>query len=330
MKKIIYFLMISLLLTSCEKEIGQLTDYEPSRLVVNALITAQSDNQSLWIRQTGVTQVQEVHDAEVTLSLNDVTIMQQTGTFADSIPVPAYKFHPGDVIKLAVCKDDMNATASTIVPNPVRITGIDTLTVKAKRYSYSTVYEPHTRYFVHLQLPENNIEEMQYFRVTIQKRIITPSSWQETDGVISNVTYKEDNDHILFGYWSDPALCETENADQENMSISFDWLEGMQNIYHLFRSTYFQDGQYTLRLDLPSPIVSHGWAQEVRIKVYTINRVEYNYLQAIAAMKTLDSGTLYDSEPGVTTNITGGAGIFSTSSVTEISFYEDHNLLKAK
>ena len=322
--------MCALLLTACEREVGELTEYESPRLVVNALITAQADSQIVHLRLTGLAHTSYVSDAEVSICRNGEPFCQYTAEGSPAYILPPTDFKPGDQISIDVRQAQHHAFATAKVPAPIIITGIDTLSVLAKRYKWSSDYERHTRYLVRLRLPEGSHDELQYFRAEVFKNIYTVSSYSLDDNIVSQVSLMIDDDHTQFGYWGDPALTETENADQENLSVSFDWLDGIENIYHLFRSNYFEDGEYTLRLDLPEPYFNSqhlGMAQDVRIRIYAISRTEYNYLQALAAMKTLDSGTLYDSEPGVTTNIEGGVGIFCVESMSEVSFFEDRNLL---
>lgn len=321
------------LLTACEREIGELTEYESPRLMVNALISANADSQLVHLRLTGLAHASYVSGAEVSICRNGEPFYRYTADGARNHMLPLTDFASGDHISIDVRHTGHHAHASAIVPAPIIITGLDTMSVQAKRYRWSTEYERHTRYLVHLRLPEGcRADEMQYFRAEVVKNIYTVSTYSVdgSSGIVSEVNLKTDDDHTQFSYWGDPALTETENADQENLSVSFDWLDGIENIYHLFRSNYFEDGEYTLRLDLPEPYFNSqhlGMAQEVRIRIYAISRTEYNYLQALAALKTLDSGTLYDSEPGVTTNIEGGAGIFCVESMSEVSFFEDRNLL---
>lgn len=341
MQKILYIIMCMLLLTACERELGELTEYESPRLVINALITAKADSQLVHLRLTGLAHASYVSNAEVSICRNGEPFCQYTADGNPAYMLPPTNFDPGDQISidvrsetsaLGVRQGEHHVSATAEVPVPVIITGIDTLSVQAKRYKWSSEYERHTRYLVHLRLPEGvSADQMQYYRAEVIKNIYTVSSYAVVDNIISQVSVKTDDDHTQFGYWGDPALTETENADQENMSVSFDWLDGIENIYHVFRSNYFENGEYTLRLDLPEPrfyAPRLGMAQDVRIRIYAISRTEYNYLQALAAMRTLESGTLYDGEPGITTNVTGGAGIFCIESMTEVSFYEDRNLLK--
>ena len=323
---------MAFVLSSCEKEIGDLTEYEQPRLIVNALITASAEDQPLHIAMTGALHTEPVAGARVSMTCNGTPCFDGTVPDHDSLLISARDFRPGDHIAIDVRHGSLHAQASAQVPTPIIITGLDTLSVQAKRFRSSTDYERHTRYLVHLRLPNGvRADEQLYFRAEVDKDIYTVSTYSLDGDIVSEVHLKTDDDHTQFGYWGDPALTETENADQENMSVSFDWLDGIENIYHLFRSNYFKDGEYTLRLDLPEPYFYNrqtGMAQDVRIRIYAISSTEYNYLQALAALKTLDTGTITDGEPGVPSNVEGGAGIFSIESMTEISFHEDRNLLK--
>ena len=329
MKHLLLLTLSVLLLVSCEKELGELTEYESPRIVINALLKAPQDEQPLYLRMTGLTHTSRVEGASVSLFLNGEPYYQHLTEGEDSLLISTRSFKVGDEVSIEVRKDEFRASATAQVLPPISITGIDTLTVMAKRYSTSTDLETHRRLLIHLRQPEDlNPDETYFYRVEIEKEILVPASWSLIGDTVTDVSYKSNEDHHHFSYASDPALSESEGVDQENFSVSFDWLEGMKNLFHVFRSTYFDHGEYTLRLDLPYPNSSRGWSQDVTIRLYTISRTEYNYLMALSAYKTLDSETIYDTEPGITTNVRGGAGFFGIESISTISIHDDHNLLK--
>ena len=331
MKRFLY-IIFTLLLVSCEKEIGKLTDFEMPRLVVNALITAQDDSQQIRVRVTGLYHAEKVDGADVTLMLNGKEIYSHTTSSEDSLVISTKDFKVGDEVKVDVWKDAMHATASAKVLPPLQIVGMDTLTVMAKRFTTSRDLEPHTQLQVKLRLADGiEPKETYYYRVSVYKNVYTLFSWSlDGEGFVDAVSYRTENDHNSFSYASDAALSESEGVNQENMSVSFDWLEGVKNTYHVFRSNYFENGEYTLRLDFPAPFSGsqNGWSQDINVKVYAISRTEYNYLMALSAYKNLDHGTIYDTEPGITTNVVGGAGIFCVESVDSISFHDDHKIIK--
>lgn len=332
MKRIVYLIVSVFCFISCEQEVGELTAYESPRLVVNALLSASDETQSIRIRQTGRMHAEMVDGADVTLSLNGSPFYHHVTSCEDSLLVPTHGFKVGDEVSIHVSREDMYAVASAEVLPPVIITGIDTLTVLAQRYSSSSGMEPHRRLLVHLRLPdEMDSSDTHFFRAEVVRRVIEPASYSLVGDRVEEVSYKENTYFNTFSYASDPALCESEGLDQDKMPVSFDWLEGLKNIYHLFRSTYFKDREYTLHLDFPTPhfLSQYGWAQQVMIRIFSISRTEYNYLMALSAYKTLDSGTIYDTEPGITTNVKGGAGIFCIETMAVDSVYDDHHLIQA-
>lgn len=331
MKHFIYILLTAMLLASCETKIGEFVDYEAPRLVVNALITAGGENQQLRIHKTGLTTPETVKGADISIAVNGNEIFSQITDGNNPLLIANNDIRPGDLVTISAKKDDMLATASVEVPQTVIITGIDTMMVKVKQNSWSNVISPHTRYLVHLRLPDTAQKDIQYFRVEVEKDIHTPAvmsmDWNINEYVIDD--FRIEDDHSKFMYTYDPALTETENVDQEGFEVSFDWLEGVENMYHVFRSTFFKDGEYTLRLDLPRQEwwqdQSHGgWDQHVRIRIYSIPKIEYHYLQALSAAKYYERDIINNGEPMIPTNINGGAGIFCVESVAEIIFHEDH------
>lgn len=329
MKYYIYIIMSALLLVACEQEIGEFTDYEAPRLVVNALITAGGENQLIRIRQTGITHVSTVTGAEVSMAVNGEEVFSLISDGEDALAISHNDFRPGDVVTISAHKGEMHASASAMVQEPVIITGVDTMLVKVKSSKWSQELEPHTRYMVHLRLPEGQPRETRYFRVEVVKDIHTTrmSGYDEEQGCWVIGSVNTDTDHSRFSYAYDPALCETENADQEDYPVQIDWLAGVENLYHVFSSNFFKEGEYTLRLDLPHNLWfagSGGWDQHVRIRIYSISKTEYHYLQALSAAKYYERDVITNGEPMVPSNVTGGAGIFCVESVAEISFYENH------
>lgn len=329
MKLYISLITVAMMLVACTQEIGEFTDYEAPRLVVNALITAGGENQQIRIHQTGITHVSKVTGAEVSMAVNGNEVFSQISNGEDSLVIGQNNFRPGDVVTISARKGEMHASASALVQEPVIITGVDTMTVKVKASKWNQTLSPHTRYMVHLRLPEGKPKETRYFRVEVVKDIHTTRIIRQDEELDTLVigSVNTDTDHSQFSYAYDPALCETENADQEDYAIQFDWLAGVENLYHVFSSNFFKEGEYTLRLDLPQNLWfagNGGWDQHVRIRIYSISKTEYHYLQALSAAKYYERDIFTNSEPMIPSNITGGAGIFCVESVAETSFYENH------
>ncbi len=321
--------LVLILLASCEREAGVLDEKEEPRLVVNAMITAGADSQQVHIRTTGLARAEHAAGADVGIRRNGMVAYSGVADERGSLMFSAEGFGPDDEITIDARHGSLHANARVKVPAPIIITGLDTMTVRVRRSSSNKNLEPHTRYLVHLRQPEGcDAEQTHYYRAEVYKDILssTKTSDQSTTQEQSIVV---DADHDQFSYSSDPALTESENDSQDDLPIEFDWLAGVENKYHVFRDVYFADGRYDLRLDLPYPYYasSRDWSQHVTIRIYSITETEYYYLQSLAVYTTLDAGTIFDTEPGITSNVEGGAGMFCVESVTDISFEEEHFVL---
>ena len=326
MKRILILPLTIALLSSCEREVGVLNEQEEPRLVVNAMITASADSQQVHIHKTGLAHAEFAVSADVSILRNGVVTYSGASDERGSLMFSAKDFESMDEIAIEARHGQLHANARVIIPKPIIITGIDTMTVRVRRSSNNKNLERHTRYLVHLRQPGGlDAKQTHYYRVEVYKDILSfkKNSDQSTTEEHSIIV---DADHDKFSYSSDPALSESENDSQEDLPIEFDWLAGVENKYHVFRDAYFVDGEYDLRLDLPYPYnaSSRDWSQHVIIRIFSITETEYYYLQSLAVYTTLDKGTIFDTEPGITTNVEGGAGIFCVESVTEISFEEEH------
>jgi hypothetical protein len=312
MKRILLLPLAITLLASCEREVGLLDEREEPRLVVNAMITAGTDSQQVHICTTGLYHAEDAAGADVSILQNGTVAHTGYADESGSLVFSAKAFGSNDELAIEARHGNLHAGARVKVPAPIIITGLDTTTVRVRRSSSFTNLERHTRYLVHLQQPEGyDSRETHYYRAEVYKDILSTTM---------------DADHDQFTYSSDPALSESENDTQDDLPIEFDWLAGVGNKYHVFRDAYFVDGKYDLRLDLPYPFYasSRDWSQHVTIRIYSITETEYFYLQSLAVYTTLDKGTIFDTEPGITSNVEGGAGIFCVESVSTISFMEEH------
>lgn len=84
-----------------------------------------------------------------------------------------------------------------------------------------------------------------------------------------------------FYYGYDPALHEGHQLPQEKKDHGYDWFDQDENYFAVFRSVFFEQGCYTLTLDLERPnntsAKQSGWEQTSTIRVYTISRTEFEY-----------------------------------------------------
>lgn len=145
-----FILLIALLTTvSCENELPFSVKDNPPKLVMNALINADSLTNVLYLNFTGRGYATHAEKATVEVRVN--------GQLSESLrPLPPQaegdmqcrfnisgKFSPGDVVRIDALTDDgqYHAWAEVTVPQrPNEITDIDTVTVPLTQYYYTQNY----------------------------------------------------------------------------------------------------------------------------------------------------------------------------------------------
>ena len=148
----LFILLIALLTTvSCENELPFSVKDNPPKLVMNALINADSLTNVLYLNFTGRGYATHVENAMVEVRVN--------GQLSESLrPLPpqtegdmqcrfhiSSKFTPGDVVRIDALTDDgqYHAWAEVTVPQrPHEIADIDTVTIPMTKYYYTQNFSP--------------------------------------------------------------------------------------------------------------------------------------------------------------------------------------------
>ena len=328
MKYLLPIYMFLFCLTACVQEIGELTEYEAPRLIVNSIFAVGDTTISVDVRMMGVTETRFVSDAQVTLRVND-------GASYSLLPDERFRTYrlndvrlslqPGDRVEVYVQGGGQHVSASSIVQQPVIIAGMDTCTSSFPYNLNGMVYD-HTRCLVHLQMPEN-VDDMQYYRVEVVRKInVFKSDAAQDSSATPGYSTWPMKYNFYYGY--DPALHEGHQLPQEKNDHGYDWFDQDENYFAVFRSVFFEQGRYTLTLDLERPnntsAKQSGWEQTSTIRLYTISRTEFEYYKVLSAFVDYEPGLIFNSEPVFPTNIEGGTGIFGVESKAEITLYEKH------
>ena len=132
-------LMLMTFICSCENEIDFNKAARPPKLIMNALINADSTNNILYLNKTGQYVISDVTNASVEVRVNDVLVETPK-----AIPIPTgdfvslqkrflitTKFHPGDKVRIDARTGDgeFHAWAEVVVPQPpMPIEKVDTAT----------------------------------------------------------------------------------------------------------------------------------------------------------------------------------------------------------
>jgi len=340
MRKYIALILIATGLVSCEESVGWIDEMEVTpELVVSAFWTTDSivnQYQYLSVHMTGMQSYQDVDEYEQAITVN--------GQSCDE----SYCFRPGDVVKLKVKAKGRQAEATTTVPQPLEVVGVDTIHIQ-KPHEYEDRKVDYLRFLVHVRQPEG-MKGIQYFRLEVQRDFtyytfqcdenwsIEAGQWV-TNTSIDDVTHWTESSH-QYQYDADVALKENEQSSNSDDDY-IDWADTPSNIYGTFRNTVFKKGEYTLCVDVENEISSlyqydpyigidkieesknkAGYSHAFTFRIYTTPRIEYLYLNALSALSNYSPGNITTIPPVVPSNIEGGTGIFSISAKTEFTLTE--------
>lgn len=310
------------LLASCEDEICLLDpNSEPQRLTVNAICTTGETDNHVLVSRTAPIQPEMVSASHLTLWVNG-EMTEEYPTYVNGTPLTT-QFHPNDEVRLEIADGKQKASAQVTVPQAIEIVGIDTLHFNYAELDNSGI-KPYVRFLIHLRQPAGQQGE-QYYRLTLHHEITTYHVIYLKDNIIQQI----DSPKVCFSQYQydyDAALSESSvKINDDNGFI--EWLETMPNKYGLFRSSFFKDGEYTLCVDVPSEIWWEGIGHHIvyRFRVHTLPKIEYLYLNAVNALTWYDADMFTSNPVILPSNIEGGAGIFSISSVTE-ACVEERNI----
>lgn len=321
MKKLLLLLLIPLCL-SCTNEIVLNLDNEPSKLILNAILFSNKDENKITLALTGHDDVTYITDAKVSISINgELKEIISESTYDKSSPdsspgdyITKLHFAPGDIVKIeAVTSDNKyNAWAEVIVPNPVYIEKIDTTSSVISNAIESLKY-------IHLKITfEDDANQKNYYRIAVN-RIQTVSALSKETGKDTTAIIKTsetllcNEDVVLTDGKPTPINSDNIFDSPENRYGVFDDSR-INNKYIMSVSTqyfpYRQDIYYGIHEKLKDIIHID---MRLEISLHSITEGEYFYLKAL---NSIDSD-MYDSpfaEPiKLPSNITGGIGVMGVS-----------------
>lgn len=128
MKTNIFFAIIGLLIflttTGCENEIDLKASNSIGILCINGNLTAGADDNYISVALTGATEVTNIFDAKVVVSVNGNEVETINGVsnnegYIDSYYTITAKFNPGDHVQVDVYYGNQHAYGGGIVPQPV-------------------------------------------------------------------------------------------------------------------------------------------------------------------------------------------------------------------
>lgn len=321
MKNLLLLLFIPLCL-SCTNEIALNSNNEPSKLILNAILCSNKDENKVTLALTGHGDVTYITDAKVSIFINgELKEIISESTYDKNSPgsspgdyITKLHFTPGDIVKIeAVTSDNKyNAWAEVIVPKPVYIEKIDTTSSIISNAIESIKY-------IHLKITfEDDANQKNYYRIAVN-RIQTVSALSKETG----------KDTIVIIKTSETLLCNEDVVltDGKPTPINSDNIfDSPENRYGVFDDSRINN-KYTMSVSTQyfpyRQEIYYGIHEKLKnitnidmkldISLHSISEGEYFYLKAL---NRIDSD-IYDSpfiEPiKLPSNILGGIGIMGIS-----------------
>lgn len=326
--------LLPIFLGGCENEIPFNMEANPPKLIMNALINADSTNNVLYLNLTGQNSVSNVTDAAVEVRVNDVLVERPEALPAyvdgESIshqkrfPITT-KFNPGDRVRIdaATGGGTHHAWAEVMVPQPpLPIERVDTATVPVN--VHDNYYSNRLRYRITFSDRPGGTHYYRFILDRISHVYATLYTPEIKDTVIVNRNFR-----MLSR--EDVVLTDGHPSMTGNDNEMFDQAE---NIYGVFDNSRFAGQSYTMTVyppaydPWPALTVPHDITRKVTecyVRLLSINETDFRYYKAL----NLIDSDVYDElimEPIVfASNVQGGLGIVSISTETSIKITEVAN-----
>ena len=334
MKRIIYLAITACLLISCENEIPFDINEIPSKLVLNAFLDVDKEENEIILGFTGREEATLVtYDASVDIYINGMHKEHYSAPEEPPIPPDPWlgpvlpfivktrlRFLPGDTIRIEARTNDGKHYVWTevVVPHPVVIERVDTTFVNKLTWNRMETYFRAKTTFT------DNANQANYYRICMEALLEIEAR---------NPGFPEYS--ILHETYSSPLIIR-EDVVLTDGRPSVEEEEGLltpvENMYGVFDDSRL-NGTYTMTTSMyiPSSMDYLGYpggygekmdvkriSIDMRVKLSSISKEQYLYLKAL---NIHDSGS-YDEyfTPPVKfpSNVNGGTGIVGVSIGSEM------------
>lgn len=319
MKNKLSHLLLFLLLTAtaCTNEIGLMPDNEPSKLIVNALLSADGSRNRIHLHRSGWTEATPVTDGIIRIYINDVlteTITAHPATEEDDKVFYEVKSHfqTGDKVRLEASAENgaLRAEAETIVEAPILLLQLDTLGIKENGSwgGYSTKLQ------LKMDLKSPTTKERKHFRLEVKRVCIMQ---------ITNVETQVDSTYINHGAGfdgsKDVALTDGQPSNS-NSDSGIELFPPWTNHFGIFNDAFFKEGCYTMTvltnypsnyIFSPQEYTVNSWASYIDLQIVAISAQEYQYLKAISLYADTDNSSPLETPVIIPNHIKYGIGIFA-------------------
>lgn len=321
-KNILFTFFMVLVCTACENEIPFNIKKNPPKLVLNAVIESNSEENIIGLALTGREGASKDFDAIVNIYI-DGELKEQLEAW-ESDKESAYgivqrystqlKFPPGSKVKIEAKTTDgkYHAWAEDVVPYPIEIQHVDTMTYMEKSTwgSYTSIEN-----YVRIKTTfTDNPHEKNYYQIAADSR---DSIWGQFN--------PNEKDTFIIMYYSEPlnirediVLNEGKIPVDDNSIISS--AENKSNIfddsrlngtYTMTVSTGLRYGGYTYYSG------TKGAGKQLFVYLAAITEAQYYYFRALNLYNSDNYSDVLTQPISFPSNVTGGLGIVGFSTTTK-------------
>ena len=334
-KYIISAIFVALVFNSCQNEIPFNIKENSPKLVVNAMIDINFEDNFIFVSKTGKDYTGSVNDATINIYINeelreqltefiepDTVLYEPDSTYyqyydynsSDKKYKTNLRFHPGDKVKIEVFADDnkYHAWAEDIIPQPLEIEQIDTMT-----------FIDHSQYYSNTQIRLKTTftdfpNEKNFYRLVVVQK----NNYQIKD-TIGNIIYKENEETKYMDTRLDPIL------NNGRVSTDDDIFPQVENRYAAFDDKQL-NGTYTMTTSFNRPDSNSYYstgegiiervAIDFKVHLISITEMQYYYLKALSVIYDMNYDEYLSMPVSFPSNVEGGVGFVGFSAGTHKTF----------
>ena len=340
MKRILYLAIITFSFISCENEIPFDIKENPQKLILNALIDADKEENEIILGLTGRDKTDIVYEGSVDIYINGVH-KEHLLTIPSDLPDYGYlvagvvkthlRFSPDDTIRIEARTDDGKhyAWAEVVVPHPVAIEKIDTSQFSTTTWSSLDTYLRVKTTFT------DDTKKANYYRILMRGNLEIEA--KEIGASDYEIFYETFATPLIVR--EDVVLTDGRPSVDEEQGI----LTPVENIYGVFDDSRI-NGTYTMTTSLLIPYAylneiayyNYYWGSykyddvkqigiSVKVKLLSISKDYYLYLKAANIGAGSSEDDYFSLPVKFHSNVEGGTGIVGVSIGSEVTIHlEDY------
>lgn len=308
------FIFLCFIFASCENEVSFNPDNKEPKLVLNALLDAESTENYISVTLTGKSDITVIKNAKVLIYINNE--LKETATpikLKNSTQTDCYliksSFKENDLIKIDVKTSDIkyHAWAEVRVPKRLEIDKVDTTSIKSEDQNLDQ--KNYLRYKIAFK---DHLDEKNFYRLLIENKEII--SWTNAKGKEETNIKRSYEMNIREDVVLTDGSPTTINDEKTGILLP------AENKYGVFDDTRFTNSSYVMTVSAPK--TSLGTQMKMKktfykadaiIHLMSISEKEYYYLKALNIYDS-DNFIKDISEPiHFPTNVKGGIGILGVS-----------------